>query len=1230
MLKNFYVSILCLLALSLPGWAQTIPAQPPAAPPDIAPSLEFVANKGQWPAAVRYAAAVPGGHLCLEPGGLRYILLQPLAHPPAKAVASPVRAASSAKAKAAAAPPSDAGPAGTGPVQGHQLRIQFVGADASTALVPAQATGEVRNYLHGSDPSQWASAVPSYRQVRYQAPWPGIAARFYENETQHLEYDFELAAGAEASRVQLRYQGASSLTLSADGQLHVGTSVGELTELAPHAYQLDPATGQRQAVACRYRLRPERAQVSFELGAYDHGRPLVIDPTVVFSTYSGAKGSNWGFTATYDAAGNMYSGGIVLDDLYALPSYPTTPGAFQTTFAAVIDIALIKYNTGVNGAAARVWATYLGGNRADFPSSLVVNAQNELIVLGSTSSTNYPTTSGALQRGFAGGSSVSPFGDAPGSIYQVSNGTDIVVTRLSADGGSLAASTYLGGSGNDGIAAYNPSLAARQLPQNYGDALRGDVLTDAQGNIYVASVSGSVNFPVTAASFGRNYEGGTCDAVVCKLPPALDRLTWSGFLGGSAADAAYSIQLDPSGNAYVGGGTLSTNLTGTAGGYQTSARGNVDGFVARIAANGSAVQRATYLGTSSYDQAFFVQLGADGGVYVLGQTLGQWPVSTGVYSNPGSRQFIQKLSPDLDKSLLSTVFGSGRSTIDISPTAFLVDQCDRIYACGWGGDVNGHANPIYTYPGYINQNGYTHGMPTTPNAVRTTTDTPGAGSDFYLAQFAPGLASLSYATFYGDPTFASEGDHVDGGTSRFDPRGVVYAAACSCFNRNGFPVPPGAYTYAPVNGAVSYPAYATYLCNNAAFKLNFEPTSATVGNDQAVCVNSPALALSGQPSGGIWTGPGVSGSVAAGFVFTPSLALAGTQVLTYTVPGATVACTASARLTITVDNPKPATATAQAPVCAGSGPVALTGGSPAGGTWTGPGVSGSVAAGFVFTPSPALVGTQVLTYTVTSSAACGGGTSRATVTIVVLTAPTVVLPPDTVLCPGRPQPFRLRATPAGGVWSGPGVSAGNIFTPPALPGTIVLTYTVNAGTACPVVATRRVTLLAQPVLAPVLVPGACVPSNVAPLVVHFNQPPGGLPADAVLTWYFGDDSTAVTGSDVTHTYLRAGTFRPRVTLSYNQNRCGQTLALPPVVVLGMLIPNVFTPNSDQQNDFFAPRIGGCPPRLQVFSRWGQQVYENAAYQNTWDGAGLAPGIYYYLLTPPDGSPAVKGWVELVR
>ena len=280
--------------------------------PAPTPSLELVANQGQWPVAVRYAAAVPGGHLCLEPGGLRYVLLELPEHPhPAKA------------GQRLAAPQLPAG----GQLRGHQLQVRFVGADTTTALLPASPTTVVRNYLHGNDPAHWASGVRGYRQVRYAAPWPGVGIKFYENGVQNLEYDFELAAGANAALVQLRYEGASSLRLSADGQLHVGTTLGELTELAPIAYQSGPS-GTQQPVACHYRLDAATGTVSFALGRYDHGRPLVIDPRVIFSTYSGARGNNWGFTATYDAGGNLYSGGIVLDDMSALPSYPVTPGAF--------------------------------------------------------------------------------------------------------------------------------------------------------------------------------------------------------------------------------------------------------------------------------------------------------------------------------------------------------------------------------------------------------------------------------------------------------------------------------------------------------------------------------------------------------------------------------------------------------------------------------------------------------------------------------------------------------------------------------------------------------------------------------------------------------------------------------------------------------------------------------------------------------------------------------------
>ncbi|RZK88202.1 MAG: PKD domain-containing protein, partial [Hymenobacter sp.] len=156
------------------------------------------------------------------------------------------------------------------------------------------------------------------------------------------------------------------------------------------------------------------------------------------------------------------------------------------------------------------------------------------------------------------------------------------------------------------------------------------------------------------------------------------------------------------------------------------------------------------------------------------------------------------------------------------------------------------------------------------------------------------------------------------------------------------------------------------------------------------------------------------------------------------------------------------------------------------------------------------------------------------------------------------------------------------------------------------------------------------PAAIAPYTVQFRQPAlAGLPG-AVLTWDFGDGSPGATGFSVTHTYRAAGAYRATATLRFNNGSCSTQTVLAPIQVGEMFVPNIFTPNGDQLNERFAPRIGGCPPRLQVFSRWGQKVYESAAYLNNWDGAGLGTGVYYFLLTPTDGSAPVKGWVELTR
>ena len=1137
-----------------------------------APSLEFIENKGQWARAVRFQADLPSGRLFAQPTALTYAFLDPafLDH----------------HHKTTGMP---AGPTGMG-AAAHAYTVHFERASARARLTAETPTAGERNYFIGADPRQWASHVTAFRRLRYQELWPGIELTLYENATRQLEYDVLLAPRANSARVALRYEGATALSLDAAGRLVVKTSVATTTELAPQAWQTT-AGGQRKPVACRFVLTG--STVTFALGAYDHNLALTIDPTVQFSTLTGSAADNWGFTATYDNAGNMYSGGIA----FGL-GFPTTTGAYQTTFAGLCDIALIKYNTRATGPAARVWATYLGGSSTDFPHSLAVNGQNELVMLGSTSSTNYPTTAGAVQRNFGGGTLVSPFGNnvAP---YVMPNGSDLAVTRLSADGRALLASTYLGGAGNDGV-------TSSTLWANYGDAFRSDVLLDGAGNVYIASATTSRNFPLMNGGFNNLLAtGGAPDALVCMLMPNLNILLWAGFLGGTGADAAYSIQRDGQGRVYVCGGTTSRNFPVTAGAYLTSTPATssslpldaADGFVARISADGRTVERATLVGTNFYDQAQFLQLDAAGNPYLFGQTLGQFPRTPGLFGTADGPQFIQKLNPDLTASFYSTTFGnrSGGGP-NLVPTAFLVDDCERVYVSGWGGIDNG---------GYLG--GSTVGLPVTSPVVQGTTD----GSDFYLAQFAPGMSGLEYGTFFGE--VGGAGEHVDGGTSRFDKRGVIYQAVCaSCRGSQAFPLPPGAGTYTVRNGSSN--------CNNGAFKMTFDVVTADPGPSRYVCLDASAVPLAGAPGGGTWSGPGVSGT-AGSYRFAPAAVGPGQYILTYTV-ATTGICQSTRTVRYLVAPPVVPAFAAVPPQCITMPALGLAA-TPAGGTFSGPGVSGGR-----FDPAAAGAGTHTLTYFVSDSLGCGTSSQQ-----VVVSRPPVLTPgPDTTLCADLRQPFQLRGYgPAGGTWSGAGVTAGGFFTPPNTNnrgGVFALTYTVRQG-PCQATATRTV----------VVAPTAS--QNVGlnlPVCAAAPQLAGLAPFDALLTpvllapratysWDFGDGSPLSTEATPTHRYEKAGSYRVQLTARYGT--CQVLTGFAPLEVGDVFVPNIITPNGDNQNQTFQPRISCQPASLEVFSRWGQRVYQTDDYHNNWDASGLPDGIYYYLLRDTDDR-RVKGWVEVRR
>ncbi len=686
----------------------------------------------------------------------------------------------------------------------HAYKIYFEGGN-STSIQGRFKEDTYENYFIGNNPEKWAARVPLFQEVYYQDLYPNIALKVH-SASRGLKYDFIVNSGGDPSKINMHYEGVDAMRLQ-NGNLIVKTSFMDVVEMRPYAYQI--IKGNEIPISCEYELKENR--VGFRLGEYDKSQPLTIDPVLIFSTYTGSTADNWGTTATYDSHKNTYSAGLVFRQ-----GYPTSIGAFDESYNGNADIGIIKLNA---TGGQRLYATYLGGMYADMPHSLYVNEYDELVILGTTGSSNFPVLHNAYSTLFRGGTPINYLGiNGYSATIFYPNGSDIFVSRLSNDGTQLAASTFIGGSGNDGlnykhtysnnnydiIFAGNDSLYC-----NYGDGARGELITDDLNNIYVGTCTFSSDFPVTINSFQPTYGGGQ-DGVVFKLDYNLSNLLWSSYLGGSGGDAIYSIDTDDKYNLYVCGGTNSVNFPTTSNAYQTTyAGGGADGFITKISYYGDKIVASSLFGSDSTDQAYFVRSAKKGDAFIFGQTkaLGSTMVHNANYNTPNSGQLLARFGPNLDTLIWSTVLGTGLGRANISPTAFAVDICNRVYAAGWGRDFCG-----YTIRGQqIPWNTYgTAGLQTSLNAIQTQTD----GQDFYIFCMAEDASSLDYATFFGELHTSNNsggGDHVDGGTSRFDKLGILYQSVCaSCGGHQNFPTTSDAWD--TVNRSSN--------CNNGIFKMS--------------------------------------------------------------------------------------------------------------------------------------------------------------------------------------------------------------------------------------------------------------------------------------------------------------------------------------------------------------------------------------------------------------------------
>ena len=645
-----------------------IPSPRPDAMPAVAPSLEvprscprgskapaadllsrlplaFVENRGQWDADVRFMAR--RGTLCAFLSGRGLTLVRQ-------------------------------GRQGDR-LHGVAVRLTFEGASAHTAVTGVDPLPGVRNYFVGDDASRWKTGVRGYGQVRYRGLYSGVDIRFRDQDGD-LEYDVELAPWADAGRVIVACEGILGLGLEDDGTLVMQTAAGAIRQKPPTTWQVLPS-GDRRAVDCRYRIL-DRHRYGFAVSGRDRALATVIDPGLVWSTFLGGSDFDYATDVEVDAAG-----AVTLCGYTESSDFPVQPGSYEQKFQGNVDAFVTRLDA---KGSTLVFSTYLGGSSVDFAGAIALVNTGEVVVVGFTQSSRFPTTTGAYARSSGGG------GDA-------------FVTRLNATGSALVFSTYLGGSGYD---------------QPY------DVTLNAAGKVAVVGLTQSTDFPTTSGVHGPSYNGGG-DGFVTLLNAAGSGLDFSTFLGGTGKDEAYAVVLEASGDVILAGQTWGTNNTSnfptTPGAYdRTYNGGKNDAYVARMDATGKALLFSTLLGGTNSDPVRDIAIAPGGAVTITGQTYSSnFPTTSGAYDTTyGGNGDVYVVRFDGKGSSLEYGSFLGGAAYD-EGTALAVESSGAVTVAGWTESSD---------------------FPTTPGAYQTAYLAAGDG---FVTRLKPVGDAVIYSTYIG-------------------------------------------------------------------------------------------------------------------------------------------------------------------------------------------------------------------------------------------------------------------------------------------------------------------------------------------------------------------------------------------------------------------------------------------------------------------------------------------------
>lgn len=568
------------------------------------------------------------------------------------------------------------------------LRETLVDADLMTPPSGAERSATIINSFIGSDPRRWQANIPSFNAVWFGEIYEGIALEVRATGN-NVEKIFTVAPGADPARIALRLGGVESLSITPAGELEALTLLGPVRFSAPAAYQLN-AAGERESVRVAYALEGE--QVGFRVGSFDATRPLVIDPLLA-STFIGGTSNNVIRAMALDQQTNVLVAGST-----AATDFPTTFSYDFSYNGGLSDAFIAKLDARLTNLLA---ATFLGGAGEDVIMAMSVNSNNGAVyVAGYTSSTNFPTSSGAPFRTYRGGE------------------YDAFVTVMGNNLNALTASTYLGGTNVD--KAYALALGT-------------------ETNVFVAGVTSSSNFPAANNIYGVSYRTnwpGSNDAFIARFNANLSTNLATTYLGGTNDDGAYGLALDTNGFVYVAG-YATTNFP-TTNGYDLSHNGQRDAFVAKLPVVLTNLVASTFLGATNHEEATGIAWApVTNIVCVVG-----WTTSTNFPQNPttnviapgytnvyrgGRDAFLTRLSTGLNSIGASTYLGG--TTNDEATAVFASASANelRIYVAGWTDSTN---------------------FPVTANAYDTTAN---GGRDAFVSLWNTGTA-LQASTYLGGGT----------------------------------------------------------------------------------------------------------------------------------------------------------------------------------------------------------------------------------------------------------------------------------------------------------------------------------------------------------------------------------------------------------------------------------------------------------------------------------------------